>query len=262
VNIKPYDEVIREKRALLKSSGIENEEWESHQHKGISAPPVEKPYPKDGLLLELGKPRLEDFGDIRLVEAIGNRESRRKYMPESLKLAELSFLLWATQGIKSIDKNRVWTKRTVPSGGARHPFETYLIINRVEGVEPGVYRYLPIEHKLLLVDGSKPVPARISEACWGQGFVGESAVVFVWAAIPYRTEWRYSVISYKDIAVEAGHICQNLYLACEAIGAGACAVLAYEQRAMDGLIGVDGEDEFTVYLASVGKVARAKNELK
>ncbi len=262
MKIKPYDEVIREKRALLKSSGIENEEWESHQHKGIPAPPVEKPYPKDSHLLELGKSRLEDFGDISLVQAIRNRESRRKYTSESLKLPELSFLLWATQGIKTVDKNRVWTKRTVPSGGARHPFETYLIINRVEGVEPGVYRYLPIEHRLLLVDGNEPLRTKIAEACWGQSFVGESAVVFVWAAIPYRTEWRYSVVGYKAIAVEAGHICQNLYLACEAIGAGACAVLAYEQKAMDGLIGVDGEDEFTVYLASVGKVARANNELK
>jgi SagB-type dehydrogenase family enzyme len=119
-----------------------------------------------------------------------------------------------------------------------------------------------MEHKLLLVDDKKPDPSRTSEACWGQGFVGESAVVFVWAAIPYRTEWRYSVISYKDIAVEAGHICQNLYLACEAIGAGACAVLAYEQKAMDGLIRVDGEDEFTVYLASVGKVAGARSKMK
>jgi SagB-type dehydrogenase family enzyme len=262
VEIKPYAEVIREKRALLKSSGIENEEWESHQNKGISAPPLEKPYPEDGLLLELGKPKFEDFGNISLAEAMRNRESRRKYTPESLKLAELSFLLWATQGIKSMDNNRVRTKRTVPSAGARHPFETYLIINRVEGVEPGTYRYLPIEHKLLLVDGNEPLRTKIAEACWGQSFVGESAVVFVWAAIPYRTEWRYSVVGYKAIAVEAGHICQNLYLACQAIGAGACAVLAYEQKAMDGLIGVDGEDEFTVYLASVGKVANTKNELK
>jgi nitroreductase len=90
------------------------------------------------------------------------------------------------------------------------------------------------------------------------GFVGESAAVFVWTAIPYRTEWRYSVIGYKAIAVEAGHICQNLYLACEAIGAGACAILAYGQKAIDNLIGVDGEEEFTICVASVGKVARDK----
>ena len=84
----------------------------------------------------------------------------------------------------------------------------------------------------------------------------------MWATIPYRTEWRYSVIGYKAIAVEAGHICQNLYLACEAIGAGACAILAYEQKAMDNMIGVDGKDEFAIYVASVGKVAQATRHVK
>jgi SagB-type dehydrogenase family enzyme len=251
---KSYDEVIRERRSLLKSSGIDREEWESHQRKGIPPPPLEKPYSRDDVFIELKEFEKMGLGTLSLVKAMKNRESRRKFTSENLKLEELSFLLWATQGVNSVDKNRVWTKRTVPSGGARHPFETYLIINRVEDVEPGVYRYLPIEHKLVLVKGNKPLPVKISEACWDQSFVGESAVVFVWAAIPYRTEWRYSVIGYKDIAVEAGHICQNLYLACEAIGAGTCAILAYEQEAMDALIGVDGEDEFTVYLAPVGKV--------
>ncbi len=104
MKVKPYDDVIRERRALLKSLGIEDEEWESHQHKGIPAPPLEKPYPKDGLLLELEKPKLADFSNISLVEAIRNRESRRKYTPESLKLAELSFLLWATQGIRRLTR--------------------------------------------------------------------------------------------------------------------------------------------------------------
>ncbi len=195
-----------------------------------------------------------DFENVSLAKAIAHRESRRKYTSEALKLEELSFLLWATQGVNSVDQNRVWTKRTVPSAGARHPFETYLIINRVDGVEPGVYRYLPLEHKLLLVSNERPLPAKISEACWGQAFVGQSAVVFVWAAIPYRAEWRYSVIAYKGIAVDMGHICQNLYLACEAVGAGTCAILAYDQTAIDALIGVDGEEEFVVYLAPVGKI--------
>jgi len=256
MKIKPYDDAIRERRALLKSPGIgiQREEWEPHQRKGVPPPPLEKPYPEGGVLIELKKFEKADFGTVSLAKAIAHRESRRKYVPEALKLEELSFLLWATQGVNSVDQNRVWTKRTVPSAGARHPFETYLIINRVDGVEPGVYRYLPLEHKLLLVNSDRPLPAKISEACWGQAFVGQSAVVFVWATIPYRAEWRYSVIAYKGIAVDAGHICQNLYLACEAVGAGTCAILAYDQTAIDALIGVDGIEEFAVYLAPVGKI--------
>jgi nitroreductase len=56
------------------------------------------------------------------------------------------------------------------------------------------------------------------------------------------------------IALDAGHVCQNLYLACEAIGAGTCAIAAYNQDLADELLGVDGDEEFTVYIAPVGKV--------
>ena len=69
-----------------------------------------------------------------------------------------------------------------------------------------------------------------------------------------RTEWRYAEASYKVIALDAGHVCQNLYLACEAIGAGTCAIAAYNQALADELLGIDGDEEFTVYLAPVGKI--------
>jgi nitroreductase len=49
-------------------------------------------------------------------------------------------------------------------------------------------------------------------------------------------------------------MCQNLYLACTSIGAGTCAIGAYDQNLMDGLVGVDGKEEFVVYVAPVGKV--------
>jgi SagB-type dehydrogenase family enzyme len=259
--MKSYEQMIRERRVLLKHHGIEHEEWRSLQRRGIPPPPLEKPYPENSNLIGLMKTDDMSIDAIPLMGAIERRQSHRRFTDDSLTLEELSFLLWATQGVKSVDRNKVWTKRTVPSGGARHPFETYPIVNRVESIEPRVYRYLPIEHKLLAVaKGDPQLPDKVSTACYGQTFIGKSAVVFVWATIPYRTEWRYSVISYKDILIEAGHICQNLYLACEAIGAGTCAIAAYDQEAMDTLIGVDGEDEFTVYLAPVGKVQRTKRE--
>ena len=75
-----------------------------------------------------------------------------------------------------------------------------------------------------------------------------------WTAVPYRTEWRYTVASPKLIALDAGHSCQNLYLACEAIGFGTCEIGAYDQEKCDAFLGVDGEDELTVYAAPVGKV--------
>ena len=63
----------------------------------------------------------------------------------------------------------------------------------------------------------------------------------------------YGLAAHKGIALDAGHFCQNLYLACEAIGAGTCAVAAYPQEIMDCLVRVDGQEEFVIYLAPVGK---------
>ena len=253
-----YDEIIKQRRELLKAHDYDAtppaDWWKPDQQKGVNPPLLEKPYDKDALLIELPSHERLNIGSIPLHKAIANRQSRRVFSNEPLSLEELSFLLWATQGVRAIDKNKVWTKRVVPSGGARQPFETYLLINRVLGINRGIYRYLPIEHKLLLVGTNLPNAEDLMENAWFQNFIGKSAVVFVWAAIPYRTEWRYSIRSYKDILIEAGHICQNLYLACEAIGAGTCAVASYEQKVLDQIIKVDGENEMTVYISPVGKV--------
>lgn len=233
-------------------------EWkksQTDQRKKIPRPLAQEPCPETAKLIQLIEPQNFTVGKMSLIEAIGNRRSRRKYTNESLTLEELSFLLWATQGLSKSSESGKGTMRTVPSGGARHPFETYLIINRVTGIEPGLYRYLPLDHKLCFLPGyDDSLTERVSDACLNQPFVGEGAVVFIWTAIPYRAEWRYSIVAHKMIAIDAGHLCQNLYLASEAIGAGTCAIGAYENDKMDAIIGVDGKDEFVIYAAPVGKV--------
>jgi len=90
-------------------------------------------------------------------------------------------------------------------------------------------------------------------ACFGQGFIATAAVTFFWTAIPGRMEWRYDLAAHKVIAIDAGHVGQNLYLAFQSIGAGCCAIAAYDQEACDELLGVDGDEEFTIYLVPVGK---------
>jgi len=230
------------------------QEWSSlelDQKKGIPVPPLQNPYPPQSTLIDLVQPADIRIGSMPLLEAIQMRQSCRKYTPELLSMEELSFLLWATQGVKTILRDGYATRRTVPSGGSRHPFETYLAVQRVNSLAPGLYRYLAIEHKLLLLNKEAEIGLKISEGC--ADFAMESAVTFIWTAVPYRTEWRYGPLSPKLIAQDSGHVCQNLYLACTAIHAGTCAVGAYNQTKMDALLGVDGVDEFTIYCAPVGK---------
>ncbi len=226
----------------------------SDQQKGIPAPPVEKPIDAGARLIPLVPEDRLPQGQMPLRDAIRKRESRRAFSSDALSLEELSFLLWATQGIRKIDPAGVRTMRNVPSGGCRHPFETYLWIRNVESLSRGIYRYLPLEHALVAVDapGSDP-RASLAKVCYEQAFVDNAAVTFIWTAIPYRTEWRYGTDSLKDILLSCGHICQNLYLACESIGAGTCAIVAYDQDALDAFLGVDGKDEIPVYVAPVGK---------
>ena len=233
---------------------------DTDRSRGVPPPPIEKPCPSDVARIALVKPDQLKLGTTPLAAVINQRRSRRAYTADSLTNDELSFLLWSTQGIvetKKDEQGRVINQfRTVPSGGARHPFETYLAINRVDGIAPGIYRYLPTEHQLALVREDRDLPKALTDACYGQAHAGQAAVLFIWSAIPYRTEWAYGYLAPKLIAVDAGHVCENLYLAAESIGSGACAILGYDQATFDRLIQVDGNDEFTFYLASVGKVKR------
>ncbi len=240
-------------REFLKSSWWT--EWRktpTDQKNKVAVPPLQKAYPADAKLIDLVAPKDFTVGRTALIDAINQRKSHRIFSEGFLTLEELSFLLWATQGVKQVVREGVATRRTVPSGGARHSFETYLCVQRVRGLTPGLYRYLAIEHKLVLLNDDPEMYRKVNAATEEQNFGG--AVIFIWTTIPYRTEWRYSFVSHKLILLDAGHVCQNLYLACEAIGCGMCAIGAYNQEKMDAVLGVDGKDELTVYCAPVGKI--------
>lgn len=254
-NNKKEIEAIKNGRYLLKDSiRLVTDFSRTDQGLGIKPPPVEKPFGPDKPRVTLPEPgKWDSIKDFGLIEAIRRRKSHRKFLQESLSLEEASFLLWATQGVRKRVGEVIL--RNIPSAGNRHAFETYLCSLDVEGLEKdAIYRYLPIENELVLEFKETGLREKISIAAMGQFFVGSASAVFIWTAIPYRMEWRYGQAAHKVIAIDAGHVCQNLYIACEAIGAGTCAIAAYNQELMDKLVRVDGDGEFVIYLAPVGKV--------
>jgi len=249
--MKKNEKLVKD-RDFLKSNWDILEFNGSDQAKKMPVPPLEKPFDAGAKIIPLiPVEKCKSIGRISLKTAILNRQSRRKYTDVSLSLEELSFLLYSTQGVRK--KTEKYSLRTVPSGGARHPFETYLFIWNVTGLKKGIYRYLPLEHALYpeqkYVSGMEK---KLHEATLEQFW--KPAVYFIWTAVPYRTEWRYIDASAKLIALDAGHLCQNLYLACEAVKCGTCGIGAYDQKLVDKFIQVDGKDEFSVYMAPVGKV--------
>lgn len=242
-------------REFMKSDFAGSVHQRSDQAKGLPFPPLQKEIP-EGASKPINLPDPDPGVVVKpeFYQLLKDRESRRQYTEESFSLAELSFLLYATQGVKEVVGDGYATLRPVPSAGARHPFETTLAVNRVETLTPGLYRYLPLDHQLTFLEASDQLLGLLAEANLGQRFVGQSAVVFIWSCIPYRAEWRYMSHAHKHMLIDVGHICQNLYLAAEALGAGTCAIGAYDQAAMDTLLELDGVDEYVVYLAPVGKI--------
>ena len=224
----------------------------SDQSRGLPPPPLEAPWDSSAETIDLPRRERIGVGKVNLTEAIHRRISVREFSSAALALDELCYLLLCTQGVRRVVPGSA-TFRPVPSAGARHAMETYLLVNRVKKLTAGLYRYLAIERKLLKLAEGAELAARLTDACLGQDFVGASAVTFIWAADVYRMTWRYGQRGYRYLLLDAGHVCQNLYLAAEAVDAGVCAIGAYDDDKVNALVGLDGKDQFAIYLAAVGK---------
>jgi SagB-type dehydrogenase family enzyme len=220
---------------------------------GILQPSLQLQTPEGVIRVALPEPNLPSESKLDLLSAFERRRSFRDYSEEALSLVELSFLLWSTQGVQEIN-DRPSTLRTVPSAGARHAFETYLLIRRVGNLKPGLYRYAALEHELIELDLTTETANEIALACRGSRPLCErSAVTFFWVAISERMTWRYSERGFRFLLLDAGHVCQNLYLAAEVISSGVCAIGGFNDNDINPLLGLDGDNHFVIYIATVGK---------
>ena len=238
----------------------------SDQYQGKPMPPLTKaPMAEESARIALPK----DFSALDtkcdLARLINDRKSCRVFTGEKMDLVQLSFLLWSTQGVKGIRGKGYATLRTVPSGGARHEFETYLIVADVEGLAPGAYHYLPMEHRIEMLHTKAEIEAAegkefreiINETLNGQKWAAKSNVVFYYSMVAYRAEWRYGIHAHRVALIDAGHITENLYLACTAADLGTCAIGALNSSLVDRVFELDGVEEFAFYAATVGTVSSA-----
>jgi SagB-type dehydrogenase family enzyme len=182
------------------------------------------------------------------------RRSIRDYSSRRvLTLGTLSSLLMATQGITTSEDT--YAARSAPSAGGLYPIETYVYARAVEGLEEGFYHYRPHMFDLEFIRPGNYSRA-LAEAALGQTMVIDAQVTFVWSAVVARSKWKYRERAYRYIYIDAGHIAQNLYLAGTAAGLGVCAIGAFFDEQVNGLIGVDGAEETVLYLASVGLLTK------
>lgn len=232
------------------------DDFESDQQLKLPQPPLCKAAVTPA---ETHIPLTRDFSAVPmkndLLSLIRDRRSARVYTQEDMSLDQLAFLLWATQGVKSIRGKKYATIRTVPCGGARHEFETYLLVQKVTGLKPGAYHYLPMEHALEYLGEVDNLPEKITSTLCGQAWAGKANVVFYWSMVAYRAEWRYGIYAHRVAMIDAGHLGQNLYLGCTGLGLGTCGIASFDHEETKVLFGLDGEEEYIAYTAPVGTVS-------
>jgi len=196
-----------------------------------------------GIIIYLPDPEID--GGVSVERALQNRRSRRNFTDESISIEQLSQLLWAAYGITS--ENGL---RTAPSAGALYPLEIYAVVGNVDGIKPGVYRYVAEEHKIIrVVDGD--VRNELSEVALGQRMVAQAPASIFYSAVFERTTERYCERGIKYVYIEVGHSAQNVYLQAEALGLGTCAIGAFADDRVREILGLPA-NEMPLYLMPVG----------
>lgn len=188
-----------------------------------------------------------DFFDL-----IKNRRSRRDFERKPITRRELSVLLkYSCGNTGKMGKGR--HRRAQASGGARFPIEVYPIVFRPgEDLKSGLYHYDIKNHSLdVLWD------REFSDEDIGQIFfypwVKDAAIGIVMTSVFWRNQNKYGERGYRYILLEAGHIGQNIYLVCEALGLKCCAIGATLDENLEKLIDIDGVTESVVYALAIGK---------
>lgn len=206
-----------------------------------------KSYPGAGKV-KLPKP---DLKGMPLGETLLKRRSIRNYGKKPISIQELSQLLFAASG--KTGSSFGLPLRTAPSAGALYPVEVYVLVNSVEGVEPGIYHYSVVDHALEKVKKGR-FAKKARKASLDQEMVEDSAIIFVLSAIFDRCRSKYGERGFRYTYMEAGHMSQNIYLQATSLNLGSVAMGAFLDDDWNELLGVDGKKETVIYLHAVGKV--------
>ncbi len=216
-------------------------------------PATYKDYP-DRPKIVLPEPKRPDVLFNRLLR---ERRSVRHFSGEALPAEELSYLLWACDGITR--RERGYEFRTAPSAGALYPVETYVVVNDAKGIAPGIYHYSVRDHALELIRKGD-LGEELARAALDQGMCASASLVFVWTAVFERSRWKYGERAYRYVYLDAGHAAQNLALAAVSLGLGSCQIAASFDDEVNELLGVDGEEESVLYMSAVGRPETGAND--
>ena len=193
-------------------------------------------------------------GTVSVEQALANRRSQRDYVDKAISAEQLSQVLWAAYGITSPKPDRPALRggfRAAPSAGALYPFDIYVVIGKVDGIEAGVYKYISEENKIIrAID--KDLREELCAAALGQKMVKEAPVTIAYIAIYERMTKKYGDRGAdRYVCMDLGHSSQNVYLQAETLNLGTCAMGAFNDEKVTEVLQLN-EEEIPLYLMPIG----------
>ena len=214
--------------------------------------------------------RLPPAARTGIDDLLARRATCRNFDPlHVLPAATLSAMLkrvFGVHGVEELAPGAVAVKKNHPSGGALHPVEAYLIVQRAEGLVTGLYHYNVEAHALDLLRELDPAEARTlaATAVARQEFFADAAVMVVMAARFARSFWKYRAHPkiYRAILLEAGHISQNIYLSATEFGLGAFITAAINEVEIEHALGLNPMQEGPLAICGFGPRAARKTTVE
>ncbi|MBT2767694.1 putative peptide maturation dehydrogenase [Stenotrophomonas sp. ISL-67] len=171
-------------------------------------------------------------------------------------LAQLLHRTVKAQAVVRVEADTEFLKKNVPSGGGLHATETYLLIQRVEGLEPGLYHYHPVEHALVALPRQcgRPLQEVANAMLSGQDWFADAAVHLVLVPRYARTYWKYRNHSkaYRALLLDVGHISQAIYMAATERGMAAFVTAAINDVDTEAVFDLDGITQSPIAIVGVG----------
>jgi len=174
---------------------------------------------------------------LKLEDAIQIRRSTARFESGGLSLADLGHILEMAHGHAALAR----------SGNV----DVYLVVHRVEALEPGLYRY-DRDHHRLVAHRTGSLVDDFTRVCLGQEKAGTAAVGVLMVAWLGGDRALASTRRYRDMLVESGAIGQRIYLAAESAGLSARNLAAFRDDDLNQLLGLDGEREAAIHLTMLG----------
>lgn len=172
-------------------------------------------------------------------------------------IASLMHRVFGAQATQELAPGAIALKKNSPSGGGLHPIEAYLLVQRAQGVAPGLYHYHSTAHALQvlrLLDADEIAPMA-KELVAGQPWFADAPVLVLMAARFRRNFWKYRnhAKAWRVIQLDAGHLSQNLYLTATELGYGAFVTGAINDECAERLFELDGISMGAIAVCGFGR---------